>query len=349
MKRLAGLFFVWMYLLCTTATAWADQTILVSFLGDCTIGCEEKVYEWENGFAMTADREGYAYFFEKVYPLLSTDDLTVANFEGVLKRNAYGKTEKTYNFRGLPAYAQILVEGSVEAVGLENNHTEDYGDTGKNTTKTALTDAGVSWFDAENAYIYEKGGVRIAFLSIWQQWVFYYGKEYEQTITALKKNGADVVVVYLHAGEEYNPYHTESQSSAAYRFIDAGADLIVCSHPHVVQGIEEYQNRLILYSLGNFVFGGNVNVRALETYIPQVTFTFSADGEYLCQQLRVYPANVSGDAEANDYQPRLVTGEAADAVYLLIDQDSETLELPYTTTEDYREYNPVYAAADENN
>lgn len=182
------------------------------------------------------------------------------------------------------------MEGSVEAVGLENNHTDDYGSTGKRTTKTALTEAGVVWFDAETPYILEKGGVRIAFLSIWQQWVFHYGKQYDATIAALKAEGINAVVVYIHSGEEYNPYHIEKQTS-----------------------------------------------------IPQVTFTFSGDGEYLGQQLRIYPANVSGDAENNDYQPRLVSGDAALAVYALIDQDSATADAPVLEieTDSYRDYRQV--------
>ncbi|MFH1880844.1 MAG: CapA family protein [Bacillota bacterium] len=340
MKRLAGLLLVWI-ILCSAGASFADQTVVISFLGDCTIGCQDEVYDWENGFAQMAAREGYAWFFREVQPLLSLDDLTVANFEGVLKENAYGKTEKTYNFRGLPDYAQILAMGSVEAVGLSNNHAEDYGEPGQRATREALLNAGVHYFDSENVYIYEKNNIRIAFLSVWERWMFQFGQQYVETVSGLKAGGVNAVVIYVHFGEDYSPYHMERQTTIAMRFIDAGADLIIGSHPHVLQGIDLYGDRLILYSLGNFVFGGNVKVRAMETMIPQVTFAFSDDGEYLYQQLRVYPANVSGDALDNDYQPRLLTGEAADAVYRLIDQDSADFTVPYVTGETCREYEQI--------
>ncbi|MFH1513265.1 MAG: CapA family protein, partial [Bacillota bacterium] len=271
MKRLAGLLLVWI-ILCSAGASFADQTVVISFLGDCTIGCQDEVYDWENGFAQMAAREGYAWFFREVQPLLSLDDLTVANFEGVLKENAYGKTEKTYNFRGLPDYAQILAMGSVEAVGLSNNHAEDYGEPGQRATREALLNAGVHYFDSENVYIYEKNNIRIAFLSVWERWMFQFGQQYVETVSGLKAGGVNAVVIYVHFGEDYSPYHMERQTTIAMRFIDAGADLIIGSHPHVLQGIDLYGDRLILYSLGNFVFGGNVKVRAMETMIPQVTF-----------------------------------------------------------------------------
>ena len=346
MRKRTGLFLIWLCL-CLPVAAGAVQTVVLSLLGDCTIGCEEAVYHRENGFAQVAEREGYAYFFQEVQPLLQADDVTIANFEGVLKDNAYRKVKKTYNFRGLPAYTDILSLGGVDAVGLSNNHTDDYGAAGKRTTKEALLAGGIAYFDDESVYIYEKNGIRIAFLSVWQQWMFQNGKQYVQTVTDLKADGVNAVVVYVHFGMEYNPFHSERQTTTAQRFIDAGADLVAGSHPHVLQGIEQYENRLILYSLGNFVFGGNAKVRALETMIPQVTFTFSDDGAYLSQQLRVYPAHVSGDAVHNDYQPRLVTGEAAEAVYQLLDQDSEALPLAFTTHETYREYEQIPAAADD--
>ncbi len=343
-KRLTALFFLFV-LVCTAGAAAADKQITVTFLGDCTLGSEEKVYAWDSGFAAAVKREGYAYFFSGVSSLLSQDDLTVANFEGVLKNTASGKTQRIFNFRGLPEYAQILALGSVEAVSLENNHADDYDVYGRRTTKAALTEAGVNWFDKDDAYIYEKDGIRIAFVSAWQQLMFYNRQYYRDTIASLKESGVQAVVVYVHFGQEYNPHHVEQQSNIAYLFIDAGADLVVGSHPHVLQGMEIYQNSTIFYSLGNFVFGGNVNVRALETVIPQVTFAFSDDGTYLSQQVRLYPANISGSTEGNTYQPVLVTGEAAEAVYQLIDQDSLQSPAPVLReqTDAYRDYEPVYA------
>ena len=117
-----------------------------------------------------------------------------------------------------------------------------------------------------------------------------------------------------------------------------GADFIAGSHPHVVQGMEVYNGRYIFYSMGNFCFGGNVKVRALESCALRLTLTFDDDGTYLGQQLRVYAANVSGDPEVNDFQPRLVTGEAAEAVWARIDAASEGQEGPVAQGDGWRDY-----------
>ena len=117
-----------------------------------------------------------------------------------------------------------------------------------------------------------------------------------------------------------------------------GADFVAGSHPHVVQGLEVYNGRYIFYSMGNFCFGGNLKVRALESCALRLTLTFDDDGAYLGQQLSVYAANVSGDPEVNDFQPRLVTGEAAQAVWARIDTDSEGQDGPVAQDGGRRDY-----------
>ena len=165
MKKLAGLVLGCMFLF-FAGQSLADRQIVVTFLGDCTIGCTESIRGASYGFAKTAEREGYGYFFRNVQPLLAGDDLTVANFEGVLKDDAKGKVKKEFNFRGLPEYAQILTMGSVEAVSLENNHANDYGADGKLATQEALEAEGIAYFDSETLYVFEKDGVRIAFIGV---------------------------------------------------------------------------------------------------------------------------------------------------------------------------------------
>ena len=145
-------------------------------------------------------------------------------------------------------------------------------------------------------------------------------------IADAKDAGANAVIAYMHAGGEYYSYHIPAQTDLAHNLIDAGADLVVGSHPHVIQGAEVYNGRLILYSLGNFVFGGNTTVRSLETIIPRVALSFADDGTYLGLSLLLYPANVSGNASENDYQPRIVQGEAAEAVFARFDRYSEQAE-----------------------
>ena len=334
-----------------TGGAFADQTVVMTFLGDCTLGGEDRLLTKPYAFAATMGDEGYGYYFQNVGDLLAEDDLTVANLEVVLRDDTTGAAKKTgsvYTFRGESAYTEILKLGSVEAVGLENNHTLDFGEAGLQDTKQALADAGISYFDMADTYVYEKDGIRIAFLGLnGVRWAHYSanGPGFVEKIQALKADESiDAIVVALHYGEEYNNFHSEGQTKMAYRMIDAGADLVVGTHPHVLQGMEVYNDRLILYSIGNFVFGGNSNIRYIQTIIPRITFKFSDDNEYLGAQLRIYPAHISGDSSGgdndNNYQPVLVEGRQAQIVYDKIDKDSLKKPAPVldTETDQFRDY-----------
>ncbi len=331
--------------------ALADQQIVISFLGDCTLGGEDQFLDKSYSFNAVRGEEGYGYYFRNVEALLAEDDITVANLEGVLRDDRSGAVQKrnsVYNFRGDTENTKILQLGSVEVVGLENNHTMDFGMEGLADTKQALGDAGIGYFDRDDVYIYEKDGVRIAFVGLdgvsWDDYKAHGGAVVE-TIRSLKADETiHMVIATLHAGDEYGGFHSEAQAKKAYRLIDAGADLIIGTHPHVVQGMEVYKERLILYSLGNFVFGGNAKVRALETIIPRISLRFSDDKELLGMQLRIYPAHVAGDnAESvydNNYQPVLVEGAQAKDVYYLLDRDSKPKTAPAldAETDQYRDY-----------
>ena len=146
-------------------------------------------------------------------------------------------------------------------------------------------------------------------------------------------------------GKKYN-----SQEYAAHYMIDAGADLVIMHHPHVVQGYEIYKNRTICYSLGNFCFGGNKKVRAIESLVVQADLTFADDGTYLGQQLRLYPAHISGTPEDSNFQPVPVTGEAAQAVMTLVQRDSDMTLNPYSDELGYalQDYVPAEENTEEN-
>ncbi len=326
-----------------TGAAVAERQVVLSFLGDCTIGNEERLMRQENGFAMVAQREGYAYFFQNVRDLLAEDDLTVANFEGVLKEDYHRQAKKTYCFRGLPAYADILRLGSVEAVSLANNHTMDYGQLGYDTTRQALTDAGIAHCNTDEPYIFEKDGIRIGLVGIYAAGFYAKRNMMKEAVQNLRDQGVNAVVVMVHAGTEYDTTHSRNQMLIAHLLIDSGADLVIGSHPHVLQGTEVYGQRSILYSMGNFVFGGNAKVRSLETIIARVTLTFSEDGAYQGQQLRLYPAHISSDPVTNNYQPVLVSGDAAAAVYDRIDRDSVGTPVIEVQNDVYRDYRYVPA------
>ncbi|MDD3213692.1 MAG: CapA family protein [Eubacteriales bacterium] len=344
MKYGKGLLCALLALLISAGSALADTQIVMTFVGDCTVGCEDRLLGKDYSFAGVAEREGYGYFLAKVKDFFAEDDLTVGNFEGVLKDTHYGAANKTYCFRGLADYAQILTLGSVEAVNLANNHTGDYGTTGRSTTLKALKAAGINTFDETSEYVFEKDGIKIAFCGFWGVG-FNKRADITARIRQLKEEGANAVVCALHFGEEYATYHNKVQTQVARMVIEAGADVVVGHHPHVVQGMEVYDSRTIFYSVGNFLFGGNAEVRSNECLVPRVTLTFGDDGTYLGQQVQLYPANESGNAEMNDYQPRLVQGKAAEAVFAKLDADSEAMT--YQQTNACRVYPYLAAGMDE--
>ena len=350
MRRIGILLLTVLWLAGWLAPARADQTIRITFTGDVTLGSEESKKNREDSFHSYAKREGYGYFFRKVKDLFEADDLTVVNLEGVLSDSPRQENKKkTYRFRGPREYVQILKEASIEACAISNNHIKDFGRQGINATRDTLKEAGIGYFGDKEYYIFEKNGIQIAFFAMVstivqgnQSW----GKE----ITAkLREEGVDAVVVCLHVGQEYDPHHNITQKRYAELALNQfGADLVIMHHPHVLQGIEIQNNRTICYSLGNFCFGGNATIRALETMAVQAELDFADDGTYRGQRLRLYPAYTCSSAAAvgdpNDYQPRFVTGDEGLAVLQLVQNDTDfelglydeeagCLSLPYLPAE----------------
>jgi len=323
-----AIFSILCLMLLSTACLAEEETIRIrlTFAGDVTLGSEE--YLWEKSFSLVshAREHGYDYFLRNVKPLFETDDLTIVNLEGVLSDSAESEnTEKTYRFRGPKDFTQILTAGSVEMVSLANNHTLDYGERGYVDTCAALDEAGIGRFAGGQVAVMEIRGVKLAFIGL----SYTQDCEAERTwlnneIARLKdEQGVHAVVFCYHGGTEYSEVRSEKQEDIARLAVDAGADLVIMHHPHVVQGMDVRRNRTILYSLGNFCFGGNKNVRAMESLVAVAELTFSPEGEYLGQQIDLYPAHISGTQPRSDYQPKLVTGSDARRVMRLIQQDTD--------------------------
>lgn len=308
------------------SAAQAEKTLTFTFTGDCTIGGEERLRNKEGSFFDYAAREGYDYFFKNYVDLFSKDDATIINLEGVLSdSNRQEKTSKTYRFRGDTDYAKILTKSFIEACSISNNHTKDFGNQGYHATVDTLKKNGIGYFGDSFYWIFEKDGIKVAFFS-------FVSSSYEghrdwctKTVQELRENeGVNAVVLCIHAGTEYATKHNPYQERYATIGIEKmGADLVIINHPHVVQGISVIDNRYVCYSLGNFCFGGNTKVRALECLLVQADLKFADDGTFLGQQLRLYPAHISNDPEINDFQPVPVTGDEAGAVFDLVQHDTD--------------------------
>jgi poly-gamma-glutamate synthesis protein (capsule biosynthesis protein) len=214
--------------------------------------------------------EGVAYPFARVLPLLDGADLLVGNFEGTFTDRGE-PLDKTYTFRAPPELAEGLAAAGFDLVNLANNHSADFGEISLLDTLDALAAVGVARFgaglddtEAYAATTIEVRGQRIAFLGFSDiggaqpaapgvPGVATAGERVEASIAAARA-AADYVVVSFHWGFEYTTEVTERQRNLAHLAIDAGADVVLGHHPHILQATERYRDGLILYSLGNFVF-----------------------------------------------------------------------------------------------
>ena len=313
------------------ACALADKTITITFTGDVTMGSEERKREKDFSFDTFAETKGYDYFFANVRDFFAEDDLTVVNLECVLSDSSKGeKKDKTYRFRGPTDFINILKNANVDACNIANNHTMDYGKNGYASTLAAVQGAGLGAFGNGDVFIFEKDGIKIAFLG-GNTTAFTSRKAWakEEMARLRAEEGVDAIIYTYHGGTEYGRVHAKRQTTSAEWAIRNGADLVIMHHPHVIMGFEIFNNRTICYSLGNFCFGGNKEVRerALEAMVVRAELTFADDGTYLGQQLKLYPVHTSGNPEVNDYQPRLITDPAAAQIAMDRAQDDTDFTL----------------------
>lgn len=309
-----------------------NQEITISAVGDCTLGTDTN-FGTENTLphVFKQEQENYSYFFKAVYPILSKDDLTIANLETTLisEENfsaieAY-RVDKKFNFKGTADYTNILTDGSVEAVNLANNHMHDYGEVGYEETKENLEKANIPYFGYEDYKIYETKGIKIGLAGItgWNEEI---AKENtKQAIDFFHEKGTNVIIISYHWGIEREYNQNKIQENIAKFAVDYGADLVLGHHPHVLQGVEEYKGKYIAYSLGNFVFGGNKNPSDKDTMIFQVTFKLE-NGKVGNTLLDIIPCSLSGQENKNDYQPRVLEGEEAQRVLKKVLDNSVNLE-----------------------
>ncbi len=307
-------------------------TLTLTFGGDCTLGADAPYFNNKTAYPAIIEKNGMDYPFKNMLALFQNDDLTMVNLEGVLKDDKTDmKKGVPYHFRGPTAYTEILTRASIEAVNLGNNHTKDFGDSGLASTKEALAAAGVGYCIDRDIYYYEKDGIKIAVLGFYyahynmnRDWV-------AQALPELKQSHeVDFIVVHLHAGEEYSNTHSRNAQSVARKLIDLGADLIIGHHPHVLQGMEVYKNRTIIYSLGNFSFGGTRTPKkaTLPTVVAQFKIEFEGK-DYQSQQLTLYPARCTGYDNDTVFQPVLVTGTEAEKVMGIIQKDTKFTLNPF--------------------
>ena len=291
-----------------------DDTVSVSVtaVGDCTFGTDIN-YISEHCFTSLYDRIGgdSSYFFKNVKKYFENDDLTLVNFEGTLSENGE-RQEKEYAFRGKPEYAKILTAASIEGANLSNNHTMDYGEVAFSDTKKILSDNGITWFSGRDYAIKDINGIKTAIIGV----NFLRGeeKQFADVLEEVKTHEPKLIIASIHWGIEKNDIPEPEQIEFAHMAIDNGVDLVLGHHPHVLQGIEKYRDRYIVYSLGNFCFGGSVNPADKDTMIFKQTFGFE-DGMLIPEDnVYVIPCSISSIGEHNNFQPTPLESKAYDRV-----------------------------------
>jgi poly-gamma-glutamate capsule biosynthesis protein CapA/YwtB (metallophosphatase superfamily) len=294
-----------------TPIARDTNRVQLSFVGDVLLGSTVQTLLKKNG---------YDYPYSGLKDELKRPDLTIANLETPITTGGVAQS-KEFVYRSSPDTLPSFKSAGFDLVNLANNHIMDYGREGLMDTFGHLENNGIKYVgagrNAEEAFspvILESKGMKIAFLGFsrvvpdgsWKA-----GKKtpgvadtysYKVPVEYIKKarKMADLVVVIAHWGTERQDRHGSEQTDLAHRYIDAGADLIIGGHPHVLQGFEQYKGKWIAYSTGNFIFTTRYDVRkTLDSAI--VEASCSKSGSCDLNLIPVYtelakPVQMTGDS-----------------------------------------------------
>lgn len=245
-----------------------------------------------------------------VRELMTSANVTFINNEFCFSTRGEQAADKQYTFRVNPSYVSALTDMGVDIASLANNHSLDYGHDALTDTFSTLENAGIKYvgagadFDrASELQIFEIGGKKIGFLAAsrvypvvdWnvlntQPGMFgTYDSELLNLAIENSREQVDFLVVYVHWGIEKASNPEEYQRNLGHEYIDAGADLVVGAHPHVLQGVEYYNGKPIFYSLGNFIFNSSIprtavlSVKLEKDMNPTYTLIPASASNYLTQ------------------------------------------------------------------
>ena len=294
-----------------------EQRYILSFAGDCTLGSISKNWNNANHFIQTIG-DDYDYPFDNVRKYFENDDFTIINLEGPLTDSSSGAQSKTFAFRGPTAYTRIMTGSFVEAVTLANNHAEDYGKAGYESTTKALKEAGITYVEKNKTAMYTtQRGLKIG---LYAAAFDFNTAAMKNEIAALRKNGAEIIICAFHWGDEGVYRADANQQKVAKAAIDAGADIVYGHHPHVLQKIEQYNGGYIFYSLGNFSFGGAALPGDYDTALLQLDVIRDEKGKVSLGELTIIPCSISSVSGQNNFQPTpLEEGKAYDRVLSKLD------------------------------
>ena len=284
-------------------------TLTLTAAGDCTLGGCLK-HDTFKVFEQYVNEKGYDYFLQNVRALFQSDDLTIVNLEGPLTDVGTMTTKSGICFRGEPAWTGILTGSGVELCNFANNHNMDMGQEGFDRTLQALDEAGLGYCVYDKIYHTTIKGVKITALGF-DKWA----NKKEQVVAAIQQErpNCDLLIVNFHWGREMHFEAMSDQKAMAHAVVDAGADLVIGTHPHVFGGVELYKGKYIAYSLGNFCFGGNTVPPDQRAMIFQQQFIIE-NGQVSDGGINIIPCLVSGNPKKNDFQPYILAAKEGTAL-----------------------------------
>lgn len=282
------------------------REILLSAVGDFALA-SNYIKPYAYSFYEYYDLYGPEYFCENVAQFFHESDCTIANLECALTNNPYTRQHKTYSYRGYASYTDIITAAGIDVVNLANNHAYDYSQEGYDDTTEALDKAGIGYCGNGTFLLKNINGINVGFIGILGE---HRAGEVKDAIEYLDNNGAELKIVSFHWGNMDARTANGSQVAAARYAIDCGADLVIGHHPHVLQGIELYKGKYIAYSLGNFIFDGNVisDIENRTSIIFQQRFVLHGT-EIIESEINIIPILVTSDTQRNNFKP--VTAEGA--------------------------------------
>ena len=287
-----------------------EFNITLTFLGDMILASDVAVASNAGRFNDYFNRCGTDYFLQNVRHIFESDDFTIANVENVFTDRQLTPKVKDYTpafwFSSKTSHINILSGSGVEGAFLANNHTYDYGNEGYNDTVSTVRNAGMIHGDANNTMYFEKGGYIVAVVcsGLWGEY------QANTIINQLHEaqNYSHYQVVLFHGGTEKIHAPEEWKKRAARKFVDNGADLVVGGHPHVLQPREIYNGVEIIYSIGNFCYGGSL-IPENRTIIYQMNLTVDLNQTLISSASNIIPCYVY-TGSVNNYQPTIVDDEA---------------------------------------
>lgn len=315
MKKLAA-FLLCLLLICPAGRA-EENTLTLSFVGDCSMGEMYESRGKEGSYTHVLDTKGLDWPFSLVRDVLERDDFTFANNEVVYSTRKSHQDKRT-NLIAAPQYAAVYAHTGIDAVNTANNHALDFFMEGYDDTLAALDAQALPHFgtlypntkrERDQLGLYEVKGIKIGALG------FSYPqdtdlKHIEKRIQTLKEEGCQLIIVSLHWGREVQFTPQSWQFSYARKVMDMGADVIWGHHPHVLQPVQFYKGKPIFYSTGNFTFGSMSNVDR-NTGIFQLTYHLD-EGVPSLFSFSVVPCQTQGKG---DFRPLPLTD----------DQEKETM------------------------